>query len=131
MNDRSGGAKTFVVTSDGTKIAGYYSLAAGQITYSDAPERLKKGLSKNPIPIILLARLAVDTRWQGQGIGGCLVRNAIRKVLAASEYIGIRAIVVQAKNEKVSNFYKQIAFEPYPKDPLKLALLLKVARISQ
>jgi GNAT superfamily N-acetyltransferase len=129
-NDRAGAAKTFVVTGEGDEVIAYYSLAAGQVTYSDAPERLKKGLSQNPVPIILLARLAVDTRWQRKGIGRSLVRDAIRKVLNASQYIGIRALAVKAKDEKAAAFYRSIAFEPFPGDPLKLALLLKVARIS-
>jgi GNAT superfamily N-acetyltransferase len=129
-NDRAGAAKTFVVIDGEGKVIAFYSLAAGQVEYTDAPERLKKGLSRNPIPILLLARLAVDTRWQKRGIGRSLVRDTIRKFVKASQLIGIRALVVQAKNEAAATFYRSIAFEPFPADPLRLALLWKVARSS-
>jgi GNAT superfamily N-acetyltransferase len=130
-NDRAGASRSFVMLGEDRTVIGFYSLAAGQVAFLDASERLHLGLSKNPVPIILLARLAVDSRRQGRGIGSALVRDAIRKVLEASQFVGIRAITVQAKNEKAAAFYRAIAFEPFPGDPLKLALLLKVARISR
>ncbi len=130
-NDRSGASRSFVVLEEDRTVIGFYSLAAGQVAFSDASERMRKGLPHNPVPIILLARLGVDSRWQGRGIGSALVRDAIRKVLEASQFVGIRAIAVQAKNEKAAAFYRAIGFEPFPGDPLKLALLLKVARISR
>jgi GNAT superfamily N-acetyltransferase len=76
-NHQSGTAKTYVATTDSHIVVGYYSLAASQILYADAPSRLQKGAPRHPIPVVLLARLAVDRSWQGKGIGAGLLKDAI------------------------------------------------------
>jgi GNAT superfamily N-acetyltransferase len=127
-NHQSGSAKTFVATADSQIVAGYYSLAASQVLYADAPARLQKGVARHPIPVVLLARLAVDRAWQGQGVGPGLLKDAILRVLSAAEGIGIRALLVHAKDDKAKAFYVRYDFDPLPGYPLHLVLLLKDAR---
>lgn len=125
---QSGSAKTFVATSDSHVVAGYYSLAASQVLYADAPSRLQKGVARHPIPVVLLARLAVDRGWQGKGLGPGLLKDAILRVLHAAQGIGVRALLVHAKDDKAKTFYRHYDFEPLPGYPLHLVLLLKDAR---
>ncbi len=120
---------TFVVCSP-NNVIGYYSLAVGSVEHVIAPSRIRKGLARHPIPVMVLARLAVDLRHQGQNIGRGLLKDAIFRALQASEYAGIRAIFVHAKDDKARKFYERFDFEPSPVDPLKLMLLIKDARKS-
>jgi len=129
-NHQSGSAKTFVATSDSHVVVGYYSLAASQVIYADAPPRLQKGMARHPIPVVLLARLAVASTWQGKGLGPGLLKDAILRVLSAAEGIGVRALLVHAKDEKAQAFYHHYDFEPLPEYPMHLVLLLKDARRS-
>ena len=94
----------------------------------DAPDRVKKGLARHPIPVMILARLAVDRRYQGMNMGKGLLKDAIGRTLQASEYAGIRAIFVYAKDDKARKFYERFGFESSPLDPLKLMLLVKDAK---
>ena len=118
---------TFVVYSQ-NYVVGYYSLAVGSVEHEVVPLRVRKGLARHPIPIMVLARLAVDLRYQGRKIGRGLLKDAILRTLQASEYAGIRAIFVHAKDDKARKFYERFDFESSPIDPLKLMLLLKDAR---
>ena len=127
QNQRANASRTFVVTDEG-RVVGYYSLAVGAVDHAAAPLRIKKGLARYPIPVMVLARLAVDLQYQGMKIGKGLLRNAIYRTLKASEYAGIRAIFVHAKDSKARSFYEKFDFEQSPADPLKLMLLIKDAR---
>lgn len=127
-NQQAGAARTFVVTNDEGTVAGYYSLAAGSVDHITATSRAKKGLARHAIPVMVLARLAVDRRHQGQGIGRGLLRDAILRTLGVSEHAGIRALLVHAKNESARRFYAQHGFESSPIDPLVMMLLLKDAQ---
>jgi GNAT superfamily N-acetyltransferase len=89
-----------------------------------------KGLARHPIPIMLLARMAVDRRCQGQGVGKALLRDALERTLNAAEIAGIRAFAVHAKDEQARSFYELFDFVPSPTDPLHLFLLLKDVRHS-
>jgi GNAT superfamily N-acetyltransferase len=123
-NQQAGAAKTYVGLI-GDVVAGYYTLAVGQVTRAEAPERVSKGLARHPVPIMLLARLAVDRQWQGQGIGKALLRDALQRTLQAADIAGIRAFAVHAKDEEARNFYQKFDFIPSPTDPMHLFVLLK------
>ena len=112
----------------GKKIIGYYTLIVGHVDYEEAAPRLTKGLSKNPIPIMLLARLAVDSEWQSKGVGSGLLRNAMQRTLQAADIAGVRAFLVHAKDEKAKQFYEYFDFLPSPTDPYHLFLLMKDIR---
>ena len=124
QNQRANSAKTFIVC-DTNHVVGFYSLAVGSIEHEVASQRTKKGLARHPIPVMLLARLAVDIKYQGKKIGCGLLKDALLRTLEASEHAGIRAIFVDAKNENARKFYVNFDFEPSPVDSLKLMLLMK------
>jgi GNAT superfamily N-acetyltransferase len=127
QNQGAGAAQTYVGLV-GEVVIGYYSLAVGQIEYSDAPERLRKGLARHPVPVMLLARLAVDNNWQKKGVDRALLRNAMLRTLQAAEIAGIRALAVHAKDEPARRYYEQFDFAASPADPLHLLVLLKDIR---
>lgn len=126
-NQQAQAAQTYLGLVDDA-VVGYHTLAVGQVTQEEAPERLTKGLARQPVPIMLLARLAVDRRWQGQGAGRALLRDALERTPRASEIAGIRAFAVHAKDEEARNFYRKFDFIPSPTDPLHLFVLLKDVR---
>lgn len=123
-NQRAGAALTYVALA-GEAVAGYYSLAVGEVAYADAPARLGKGLARHPVPIMLLARLAVATAWQGHGLGAGLLKDAMRRTLQAADIAGIRALAVHALDERARAFYAHFGFVAAPTDPLHLHLLIK------
>jgi GNAT superfamily N-acetyltransferase len=123
-NQLANASQTYVGLADDAVI-GYYTLAVGDVAFDDAPERLRKGLARHPVPIMLLARLAVDRRWQGKGVGAGLLKDALRRTLQAADIAGIRAVVVHAKDEAARTFYQHFDFVPSPTDPLHLYLLVK------
>lgn len=127
QSQESGGAQTYVGLVDQT-VVGYYALAVGSVEQEHAPERVKKGLAKHSIPIMLLARLAVDRHWQNRGIGAALLKDAVLRTLQAADIAGIRALVVHAKDDGARGFYERFDFHPSPSDPLHLFMLLKDAR---
>jgi GNAT superfamily N-acetyltransferase len=128
-NTRADGAVTRVTTREG-RVVGYYSLAAGAAEQAEAPARVKKGLARHPIPLVILARLAVDRRAQGVGLGEALLKDALVRVAAAADLIGVRALIAHAKDENAKAFYERFDFEPSPTDPLHMFLLMKDLRAS-
>jgi GNAT superfamily N-acetyltransferase len=127
LNQNNGASITYVGLAD-QAIIGYYSLAVGSIEYEKAPERVIKGLAHHSIPIMLLARLAVDYQWQKKGIGAALLKDAMLRTLQAADIAGIRAFVVHAKDDVAKGFYERFDFLPSPSDPLHLFILLKDVR---
>lgn len=127
LNQQANSARTFVVCKE-KSVIGFYTLAVGSIEHEIAGERIKKGLARHPIPVMILARLAVDLNFQGQSVGSGLLKDAILRTLEAADLAGIRAIFVHAKDEKARRFYNRFDFEPSPIDPMKLMLLIKDAR---
>jgi len=127
LNQHNGASKTYVGLADQT-IIGYYSLAVGSVEYETAPARVIKGLAHYSVPVMLLARLAVDYHWQKQGIGAALLKDAMLRTLHAADIAGIRAFVVHAKDDVAKGFYEQFDFLPSPSDPLHLFILLKDIR---
>jgi GNAT superfamily N-acetyltransferase len=130
INQRAGMTTVFVTLSEG-KVVGYYALATGGVERANAPARVAQGVPAHPIPVVLLARLAVDSSAQKSGLGRALVRDALIRVAAAADEIGIRALLIHAKDESAREFYMKCAeFEPSPTDPLHLFLLMKDLRKS-
>lgn len=127
QNQQAGSAQTYVAIA-GEEVVGYYSLAVAQVAYEDAQERLGKGLARHPIPVMLLARLAVATGWQGRGVGKGLLKDAILRTLQAADIAGIRALAVHAKDDEARAFYEHFDFVAAPTDPYHLFILLKDLR---
>ncbi|WP_024299465.1 GNAT family N-acetyltransferase [Methylomicrobium lacus] len=127
MSQRADGAQTYVGIADNV-IIGYYTLLAGSVVYEDAPERLTKGLSRQPVPTMLLGRFAVDLAWQGKGVGAGLLRDAMQRTAQAADIVGIRALLVHAKNDEAKSFYEHFNFFPSATDPYHLFLLIKDIR---
>jgi GNAT superfamily N-acetyltransferase len=128
-NQNAGAAQTYVAVT-GEHIVGYYSLSTAQVEYAEAPEPLRKGLARHPVPVVLLARLAVDRTWQGKGLGAALLADALRRIVGAADIIGVRAVMVHAKDEAARRFYEHFDFDPSPVEPLHMFLLVKeIARL--
>ena len=123
----SGSARTFVVI-DNASMLGYYSLVVGRVEPMDATERIRKGMGQYPIPAMLLARLAVATSAQGQGIGMGLLQDAIRRTLNVAEQAGIRALLTHPIDDEAARFYQRFGFEASPLGQGQLLLLLKDAK---
>ncbi len=123
----SGSARTFVV-SDGATVLGYYSLVVGQVEPIEATERVRKGMGQYPIPVMVLARLAVSQTAQGQGIGVGLLQDAIRRTLNVAEQVGIRALLTHPLDGDAARFYQRFGFEASPLQQDQLLLLLKDAK---
>lgn len=123
----SGSANTFVVV-DGRRVAGYFSLSVGQVDSVEAPECIRKGMGQYPIPVVLLARLAVNRAYQGQGIGVGMLQDAIRRTLLIAEQAGIRAMLTHPIDADADTFYRRFGFVPSPVREGQLLLLLKDAR---
>ena len=123
----SGSARTFV-SCEGDRVAGYYSLTVGQIDTLEAPERVRKGMGQYPIPLVILARLAVDLDYQGRGLGFSLLQDAIHRAITVAEHAGIRALLTQPLDAQADAFYRRFGFESLPQGERHLILLLKDAR---
>ena len=123
----SGSAKSFVI-ADGDRIAGYFSLTVGQVNSLDAPERVRKVMGGYPIPVVLLARLAVALQDQGRGIGVGMLQEAIRRTLVIAEQAGVRALLTHPIDEDAAHFYQRFGFEPSTIREQQMLLLLKDAR---
>ena len=123
----SGSARTFVVT-DNDRVAGYFSLTVGQVDSLDAPERIRKGMGRYPIPVLILARLAVARQDQGRGIGFGLLQDAIRRTLLVSEQAGIRALLTHPIDDAAARFYTRFGFIASPLREQQFLLLLKDAK---
>lgn len=109
---------------------GYYALATGAIAKVEATERVAKGQANHPVPVVLLARLAVDVSEQGKGLGPLLLRDALLRVAQAAEQIAARALLVHAKDDEARAFYEHFNFEPSPVDEMQLMLLMKDLRAA-
>jgi predicted N-acetyltransferase YhbS len=125
-NQSSGASRTFVLC-EGEKVIGYYALASGGVTIGEAPGRFRRNMP-DPIPVVILARLAVDRAYQGKKLGRALFRDAAMRVAQAADAIGIRGIVVHAISEEAKAFYIALGFDPSPLDPMTLMVTLADVR---
>jgi predicted N-acetyltransferase YhbS len=118
----SGAARTYVITS-GQTVIGYYALAVGSVARAEATGPVRRNMP-DPIPVMLLARLAVDRRWQGQGLGAGLLRDAVLRTLQAAKFGGIRAMLVHAISTDAARFYRYFGFQPSPATDMTLMAAL-------
>ncbi|XFA74282.1 GNAT family N-acetyltransferase [Thermosynechococcaceae cyanobacterium Okahandja] len=124
-NEEEGASRTYVVCA-GNVVVAYYCLANGAVAQTAATGRVRRNMP-NPIPVMVIGRLAVDRRWQGKGIGRALLRDAILRTVRAAEIVGIRAILVHAISEEAKQFYQKYGFAASPIDPLTLMVAVKDA----
>ena len=127
-NDAEGASRCFV-TCRGGRVVGFYALAAAAVERRSAQGRIRRNMP-DPVPVVLLSRLAVDRLEQGRGLGAHLLRDAIGRSVAAADLIGVRAMLVHALHDDARTFYAHFGFEPSPTDPLHLLLLMKDARAA-
>ena len=124
VNQRANSSQTYVCCSSGA-VAGFYSLAVGSIDPASAPARVVKGLARHPVPVMILARLAVDSARQRKGLGQALLKDALLRTARAADIAGIRCLLVHAKDDCARQWYESWDFEPSPTDPYHLFLMLK------
>jgi GNAT superfamily N-acetyltransferase len=127
-NEEARASRTYICCA-GKEIAGYYALATGGITHAEAAGRVKRNMP-DPIPVIIIGRLAIASRFQGHGLGAALLRDAVLRIVQAAEIAGIRAIHVHAISERARHFYDTHGFIPSPADPMTLMITVtEAARI--
>ncbi|NCW85804.1 MAG: N-acetyltransferase [Oxalobacteraceae bacterium] len=129
VSQQSNSAQTYVCGYGGS-VVGFYSLAVGSVDPAAAAPRVIKGVPRHPVPVMILARLAVDVAHQRVGLGRALLKDALRRTAQAADIAGIRALLVHAKDERARNWYLSFDFEPSPSDPLHLFLLMKDLRAA-
>ena len=124
LNQSNGASRTFVVVDESQLVMGYYALAAGAVHHQDATRSIRQNMP-DPIPVMVLARLAVDIRTQGMQLGAGLLRDAVDRSLAVAKNTGVRALLVHALHERAKEFYLYFGFQASPVHPLTLMLRLK------
>lgn len=124
-NEESGASRTYVVCLE-NRVIGYYALAVGAVAHGGAPGRVKLNMP-DPVPVMILGRLAIDEKFQGHRIGPALLRDAVLRTLQASEIAGIRAILVHAISQRAKRFYENSGFIPSPVDPMTLMITVAEA----
>lgn len=124
VNQKAGSAQTYVCCHEDI-VVGFYSLAVGSAEPASAPPRVMKGLARHPVPVMILARLAVDSAYQRQGLGQALLKDALLRTAQAADIAGIRCLLVHAKDDAARQWYEGWEFEPSPTNAYHLFLLLK------
>ena len=124
VNQKANSAQTYVCCLGG-EVVGFYSLAVGSVDPENAPARVMKGLARHPVPVMILARLAVDRDHQAKGLGKALLKDALLRTAQAADIAGIRCLLVHAKDEAARQWYESWEFDPSPTDPYHLFLMLK------
>ena len=122
-NQASGASRTYVLCR-GDRVVGFYALAAGSVSHDLSPRKLRQNMP-DPVPVIVLGRLAVDVSEQGNGLGRALLRDAVLRVAAAAREVGVVAMLVHALNDRAKAFYVAAGFDPSPVDPMVLILRIK------
>ena len=126
-NQSSGASRTFVVLDADRNVCADYSLAAGAVSHSGATGAVRRNMP-DPIPVMVLARLAVDRRAQGMDLGGALLKDAVSRVVAISKEAGVRALLVHALNDRARQFYEHYGFQASPVHPMTLMLRLSMIK---
>lgn len=130
INQFSGASRTFVVTDQSGLVFGYYALAAGAVSHELATGPIRRNMP-DPVPVMVLARLAVDRRAQGVKLGAALLQNAVHRAVAVSENVGVRALMVHALHDRAKAFYEHYGFQASPVHPMTLMLRLDGGRAAQ
>jgi GNAT superfamily N-acetyltransferase len=125
QNEESGASRTYVVCA-GKRVVGYYALAVGSVAHGEAPGRVRRNMP-DPVPVMILGRLAVDWNYHGQNIGAGQLRDAVLRTLQAADIAGIRALLVHAISEPAKRFYEKWGFVVSPVDPMTLMITLAEA----
>jgi GNAT superfamily N-acetyltransferase len=124
VNQKANSAQTYVCCVE-SAVVGYYTLVVGSVEPEAAPARVLKGLARHPVPVMILARLAVDQAHQRKGLGQALLKDALLRTAQAADIAGVRALLVHAKDEAARQWYESWEFEPSPTDAFHLFLMLK------
>jgi uncharacterized protein (DUF1778 family)/GNAT superfamily N-acetyltransferase len=126
QNEASGASRTYVVTAEG-RVVGYYALATGAVAPQHATGKVRRNMPE-PIPVMILGRLAVDRKYQGRGLGSALLKDGLRRTLNAAAIVGIRAVLLHAVSEAAKRFYEHAGFASSPVDPMTMMLTLADAQ---
>jgi len=126
QNEESGASRTYVACV-GKRVLGYYALAVGAVVHAEAPGRVRRNMP-DPVPVMVIGRLAVDQTIQGQALGPALLRDAVLRTLQAAEIAGVRAILVHAISERAKRFYEKWGFIVSPLEPMTLMITVAEAR---
>lgn len=126
-NQQSGASRTFVVVDQDDCVQGYYAMAAGAVAHHLATGSVRRNMP-DPVPVLVLARLAVDTRTQGHKLGGAMLQDAVQRALAVSQKAGIRALLVHALHDRARQVYQHYGFQASPTEPFTLMLRLDTTR---
>jgi GNAT superfamily N-acetyltransferase len=126
-NQSSGASRTFVVADENENVRGYYAMAAGAVAHQLATSGVRRNMP-DPVPVMVLGRLAVDRRAQGMRLGAALLQDAVKRAVAVSENAGVRAVLVHAIHERAKQFYERYGFQPSPVHPMTLMLGLRSVR---
>ncbi len=126
-NQLSGASRTFVVADPDGRVFGYYAMAAGAVSHQAATSGVRRNMP-DPVPVMVLARLAVDHRTQGIQLGVSLLQDAVHRAVAVSQNAGVRALLVHALHDRAKNFYEHYGFRESPQHPMTLMLRLSTAK---
>ena len=126
-NQQSGASRTFVVVDGADQVLGYYALAAGAVAHQLATGAVRRNMP-DPVPVLVLGRLAVDSRAQGIQLGAGMLQDVVNRAISVSQNTGVRALLVQALNEQARGFYQHYGFVPSPHNPMTLMLCLHTLR---
>ncbi len=126
-NQLSGASHTFVVTDQEERVFGYYAMAAGAVSHQMATSGVRRNMP-DPIPVMVLARLAIDRRTQGIKLGAALLQDAVNRTVAVSRNAGVRALLVHALHDRAKQFYEHYGFQESPQHPMTLMLRLNTVK---
>lgn len=127
VNQASGASRTFVVADEDQRVLGYYAMAAGAVLHQAATPAVRRNMP-DPIPVMVLARLAVDRRAQGLNVGGALLQDAVNRAATVAQHAGVRALLVHALHERAQAFYEHYGFQATLLHPMTLMLRLNTVR---
>lgn len=122
-NQMTGASRCFVIANETDQVVAYYAMAAGAVSHQEAPGRIRRNMP-DPVPVMVLARLAVDRHFQGHHLGAAMLRDALLRARAVAQNAGVRALLVHALTEKAHEFYAHYGFEPSPTNAMTLMLQL-------